>query len=86
MSHQRFGPTRGELKFRLVFSIAGLSLMVFALTHRGLPSGPGIFEIVGMAGLFFGGTAIWSLRRLMAGPSGASRAEEAAARGRPRSG
>jgi xanthosine utilization system XapX-like protein len=68
MSRDRFGPTRGELKFRLVFSIAGLGLMVFALTHRGLPSGPGIFEIVGMGGVFFGGTAIWTLRRLLMAP------------------
>jgi xanthosine utilization system XapX-like protein len=68
MPRDRFGPTRGELKFRLVFSVAGLALMVFALTHRGLPSGPGIFEIVGMAGLFFGGTAIWTVRRLLWAP------------------
>jgi xanthosine utilization system XapX-like protein len=68
MSGNRFGPTRGELKFRLAVSVLGLGLMVFALTHRGLPSGPGIFEVVGMAGVFFGGTAIWTLRRLLAAP------------------
>jgi xanthosine utilization system XapX-like protein len=68
MPGNRFGPSRGELKFRLAVSILGLALMGFALTHRGLPSGPAIVEVVGMAGLFFGGTAIWTIRRLMATP------------------
>lgn len=60
----RFGPTRGELKFRLAVSLAGLVLMLFALFYRGLPAGPAFVEVVGMAGLFFGGTAIWSVRQL----------------------
>jgi hypothetical protein len=60
----RFGPTRGELRFRLWVSIAGLGLMAVALFSRGVPSGPAFVEVVGMAGLFFGGTAIWTLRQL----------------------
>jgi xanthosine utilization system XapX-like protein len=66
----RFGPTRGELTFRLWVSIAGLALMVFALFHSGVPTGPGLVEVVGMAGLFFGGTAIWTARRLLRAPRG----------------
>lgn len=57
MSH--FGPTRGELKFRLVFSLIGLAGMIFAVAYRGI-SGIAAFEIVGIAGVFFGGSAIWS--------------------------
>jgi xanthosine utilization system XapX-like protein len=61
----KYGPTRGELKFRLAFSLAGLGLMIFALVYRGVPTGPAFVEVVGIAGLFFGGTAIWSGWRLM---------------------
>jgi hypothetical protein len=60
----RFGPTRGELKFRLAVSLAGVALMVFALFYRGVPEGPALVEVVGIAGLFFGGTAVWSAVRL----------------------
>jgi hypothetical protein len=60
----KHGPTRGELKFRLAFSLAGLALMLFALFYRGVPTGPAFVEVVGMAGLFFGGTAIWTVRQL----------------------
>ena len=56
----KFGPSRGELWFRLVFSVLGLAMMGFALWHRGIPEGPALFEVVGLAGAFFGGTAIWT--------------------------
>jgi xanthosine utilization system XapX-like protein len=59
-----FGPTRGELRFRLVVSLAGLALLIFALFYRGIPEGPAIVEVVGLAGVFFGGSAIWSAVRL----------------------
>jgi xanthosine utilization system XapX-like protein len=62
---KRFGPTRGELKFRLAFSLAGLALMIVALFYRGVPTGPAFVEVVGIAGLFFGGTAIWTARQLL---------------------
>ena len=61
----RFGPTRGELKFRLVFSLAGFALTLVALFAHGIPSAPALVEVLGIAGLFFGGTAVWSARRLM---------------------
>lgn len=62
MSH--FGPTRGELIFRLCFSLAGLVLMIAAILYRGI-SGIAALEIVGIAGAFFGGTAIWTIRQLL---------------------
>jgi hypothetical protein len=55
---------RKELRFRLWFSIAGLVLLGVALVVRGIPSGPALFEVMGIAGAFFGGTAIWTIREL----------------------
>lgn len=62
---KRYGPSRGELKFRLVFSLAGLCLLAVALCLRGLPEGPGLVEVVGVSVLFFGGTAVMAIRGLM---------------------
>lgn len=62
---KRFGPTRGELRFRLAVSLAGLALMAVALSRRGVPTGPALVEVVGIAGLFFGGTAVWTAWQLV---------------------
>lgn len=59
----KFGPSRGELWFRFGFSLAGLTLMVVALVYRGM-GGIAWVEIVLIASAFFGGTAIWTARRL----------------------
>lgn len=61
----RFAPTRTELTFRLCVSIAGLLLLGAALVYRGMPQGPAMFEIVGIAGAFFGGTLLWTLKKLI---------------------
>ena len=61
------GPTRGELLFRLIFSVVGLALLGVALTVRGVPSGPALFEVIGVAGVFFGATALWSAWKLLKG-------------------
>lgn len=61
----RYGPSRSELKFRLWVSVAGLAMLVGALLFRGLPTGPAMFEIVGITGAFFGGTLLWTLRQLL---------------------
>jgi hypothetical protein len=61
---RKFGPTRGELRFRAIVSVLGLALMGFALWYRGIPSGPGLVEVAGFAGLMFGGSllhAVWKL-------------------------
>lgn len=62
----KFGPSRGELIFRAALSAFGLALLAVALVVRGLPDGPAIVEVVGVAGVLFGGSlihAIWKLIR-----------------------
>jgi xanthosine utilization system XapX-like protein len=61
---RKFGPTRGELKFRAAVSVFGLGLMVFALWYRGIPSGPALVEVAGLAGLMFGGSLLHALWKL----------------------
>ncbi len=58
------GPTRNELWFRLVFSLAGLALLIAAVMIRGISNAAALVEVVGIAGLFFGGSAIWTARKL----------------------
>ena len=60
----KYGPTRGELWFRLVAGCIGLVLLTAAVTARGLPSGPALVEVVGIGGIFFGGTVGWSAWKL----------------------
>jgi len=59
-----FGPSRGELRLRLWLSLAGLGLLGAALIVVPRPWGPAVFEALLIAGGFFGGTAVWSGRRL----------------------
>ncbi|MGR3271959.1 hypothetical protein DU478_03240 [Thalassococcus profundi] len=54
------GPDRSEHWFRFLFSLAGLALLIVAVAIRGIPSGPALFEVIGIAGLFFGASAVWS--------------------------
>ncbi len=56
----KFGPTRKEHRFRLAVSLGGLALMVVALVIRGVPQGPAFVEVVGLASVFFGGSALYS--------------------------
>ncbi|ETX15495.1 hypothetical protein OCH239_16005 [Roseivivax halodurans JCM 10272] len=58
------GPSRGEHLFRLIFSLCGLVLLVAAIVIRGWPRGAAIFEVIGIAGLFLGGSAAWSAWKL----------------------
>ena len=60
----KFGPSRQEIVFRLRVSIAGLALLVAAVLYRGMPKGPAMFEVIGIAGVFFGGTLVWSILKL----------------------
>ncbi len=60
----KYGPTRGELKLRLAFSVFGLGMMAVALMTRGF-GGIAAVEIVLIAGSFFGGTACWSAWQLV---------------------
>lgn len=56
----KYGPTRGELWFRLCAGLAGLGFLAIAITWRGVPSGPALVEVLGFGGVFFGGTVVWS--------------------------
>ncbi|MCR9156391.1 MAG: hypothetical protein NXH80_04020 [Rhodobacteraceae bacterium] len=58
------GPTRNELLFRFFFSLGGLGLLVITVMVRGISSAAALVEVVGIAGAFFGGTAIWSALKL----------------------
>lgn len=60
----KFRPSRSEIKFRMYVSLIGLALLVAALVFRGLPTGPAMIEVVGIAGAFFGGTLVWSIIKL----------------------
>lgn len=64
MPVNKFDPSRSELKFRLYVSAVGLALLLAAIFYRGLPTGPAMFEVVGIAAAFFGGTLIWTLLKL----------------------
>lgn len=61
----RFGPTRGELWFWLWVSAGGFGLMAVALGVRGIPEGPAIAEVVGLAGVVFGYLGGRSVKRLV---------------------
>jgi len=61
----KYGPTRGDLKFRLAFSLAGLAAVVAAIAYRGWPQGPGGWEAIGITALFFGGTTLWTAIKLI---------------------
>ena len=60
----KFGPTRGELWFRMAVGVGGLGFLAYALSVRGMPSGPALFEVLGIGGVFFGGTIGLSAWRL----------------------
>lgn len=60
----RFGPSRGELKLRLAISLGGLGLLIGAYAAGGI-GGIASLEIGIIGGAFFGGSAIWSARRLL---------------------
>ncbi len=59
----RFGPTRGELKLRLAISLFGFGLLTGAYAFNGI-GGIASLEIGIIGAAFFGGSAIWSARRL----------------------
>lgn len=60
----KFGPTRSELRFRLWFSLAGIAFMVGGILVVGLPQDFVGFEVLVIATLFFGGTFVWTVRKL----------------------
>lgn len=63
----KYDPPPKELWFRLIFSLLGLGMMIFAVSYRGI-AGMAWFEIVGFSTLFFGGTAIRAALKLFRQP------------------
>jgi hypothetical protein len=61
----RHGPTRGELWFWLLVSALGLALVAVALFLRGMPEGPAVAEVAGIAGVVFGYLGGRSVKRLI---------------------
>lgn len=61
----KYGPSKKELQFRLIVSVVGLALLAAALTYRGMPQGVAVFETIGIAGVFFGGSLVWTLKKLL---------------------
>jgi len=61
----RHAPTRSELWFWLWASVFGFGLLGVALTVRGIPQGPAIAEVVGLACLVFGYLGGRSVKRLI---------------------
>ena len=61
----RFGPTRGELWVWLWASAGGFAFLAVALVVRGIPDGPAIAEVVGLATVVFGYLGIRSVKRLI---------------------
>ncbi len=59
-----FGPTRGDMKFRLTVSITGLVLLVVAVALRGLPSETQYAQLVALAMVFLIASAWISARGL----------------------
>ncbi|MBC6407625.1 MAG: hypothetical protein GDA40_05575 [Rhodobacteraceae bacterium] len=67
MCDEKIRLRKSELKLRLWIGLGGLALTIFAIFYRGIPQGPVPFEVLGVAGLFFGGSAIWTARKLIRG-------------------
>lgn len=59
----KYGPSRGEWLFRLWVGIAGLGLLAVAYALNGI-NGIASLEIALIAGAFFGGSVIVSIRAL----------------------
>jgi len=61
----RYGPTRNELWFWLWASAGGLGFLALALVLRGVPGGPALVEVVGLAAGVFGYLGGRSIKRLI---------------------
>ncbi|MCL1627856.1 MULTISPECIES: hypothetical protein [Roseinatronobacter] len=54
-----FGPDKAEHRFRLAVSIIGLVVLIWIIAS-GRMTGFAWVEVGAVAGLFFGGSALWS--------------------------
>lgn len=60
----KFGPSRGELKFRLCMGLLICGLLVAAVFEKGMPTGLVGVELFVIAGAFGVGSVVWSLWKL----------------------
>ncbi|MXQ09356.1 hypothetical protein GQ651_16035 [Alphaproteobacteria bacterium GH1-50] len=60
----RYGPTKGEHRFRLVASLLALVLFGIAAWTRGIALNIVTVELGVITIAFFGGSALWSARAL----------------------
>lgn len=67
VNENNYGPSKSDLKFRLLFSLCGLTMLLGSVAYRGMPKGPSMYETIGVAVLFFGITAIWTALKLIKG-------------------
>lgn len=67
VNENNYGPSKSDLKFRLLFSLCGLGVLLACVAYRGMPKGPSMYETIGVAVLFFGITAAWTALKLLKG-------------------
>ncbi len=60
----KYGPSRGELKFRLCMGLFICGLLLATLLAKGVPAGLVGIELFVFAGAFGLGSVIWSLWKL----------------------
>lgn len=59
-TRRKFGPSRGELLFRLIAGVLGLVLVAGASLYLRATSQAHLGELLVFGLAFFGGTAIWA--------------------------
>ena len=62
MNH--FGPTRGEILFRLTVSLLALVMLAVAVSLRGIPGDTTIAQALGLAAIFLASSTYWNLRAM----------------------
>lgn len=77
----KFDPPKGELLFRLMFSLGGLALTAFAIAGSGWPIGLVQTELLVIAVVFFVGSALWSAWKLWKRSAGADNLQKIPANG-----
>ncbi len=60
----KYGPSRGELKFRLCMGLFICGLLLATLLAKGVPTGLVGIELFVFAGAFGLGSVVWSLWKL----------------------
>ena len=67
VNENNYGPSKSDLKFRLLFSLCGLTFLLGSIAYRGMPHSASMHEVIGIAAVFFGVTAVWTALKLAKG-------------------